>query len=153
MCLNNVGLENMSASDGLFLVSYCNNSKRHAILSDDGRVGVLYLHAPSADPNRTGQAVASAYAYNRISLIPLSEVQSYRPDAPPIADGYGSDQAVIQHPEQIEWEFLWSDAGDSVLLTRSGEPWCIASCSSKHGHTKAVRVEGPWGKPWDARLE
>ncbi len=138
--------------ENLFITSYNEISKMHAVLSDEGEVAFLYLHAPSDNPSQTGELLATVIAYNRVEPIDIKDVQSYRPAPPPIAQGYGSEMAVIKIPNEIEWSFMWSDNGDSVLLYKNELPWCLVNECDKKGYSKAIKMSGPWGEPWDDKL-
>jgi hypothetical protein len=132
-----------------FLVCvYSADSHRHAILADDGVTGILYLHAPSDDAAKTGEVEATCFAYNRVDPIETKEVQSYRPNPPPIAKGYASDDAVCRRPESHKWKLTFSLDGTAVLLKRDGKPWAMVSVGVPQGYSKAIEAPGPWGSPW-----
>jgi hypothetical protein len=135
--------------DDTFLVcAYSEDSHRHAMLADDGFTGILYLHAPSDDPARAGEVEASCFAYNRIDPIDVKEVQRYRPNPPPIAKGYASNDAVCRNPSSHKWLLAFSLDGASAALTRDGEPWAMVSLDARRGFSKAIQAQGPWGSPW-----
>jgi hypothetical protein len=139
--------------DDDFLVwSYSEDSCRHAILADDGLTGILYLHGPSDNPQKTGPVEATCFAYNRIDPIEPEAVQSYRPKPPPIAKGYASKDAVCSQPTSHTWDLLFSSEGTAVLLMRDGEPWAIAALGARRGISKAIQSSGPWGNPWSAEF-
>jgi hypothetical protein len=134
--------------DTFIVTSYSAASRRHAILADDGRTGILYLHAPSDDPGRTAAVEATSFAFNRIDPIDVEDVPNYRPGPPPIAKGYASPDAICREPGGHEWQLLWSADGESVALLRDGVPWAVASVAERRGFSKAIQVAGPWGRPW-----
>jgi hypothetical protein len=123
--------------------SYSEDSHRHAILVDDGLTGILYLHAPSDDPEKTGEVEAACFAYNRIQPIEIRDVQTYRPNPPPIAEGYASKDVVCGSPESHEWVLMWSLTGEDVALTRDGNAWAIVTLHERRGFSRAVQVQGP----------
>ena len=122
-----------------------------AVLEDDGRVAVFYLHDSTDDDDRPGAVVADVFAYNRVELIPVSDVQAYRPGPPPIAEGFGGPLAVCARPEMYEWSVSWSDDGHEAVLHRDGEPWCSVSIRDRRGRSRAIATSGPWGEPWSAK--
>lgn len=132
--------------------SYSEESRRHAILADNGQTGILYLHAPSDDPETTGEVEATCFAYNRIDPIETKDVQRYRPNPPPIAKGYASKAAVCREPKTHTWHLIWSLSGDGVLLMRDDTAWAIASTDDRRGCSKAIQSAGPWGNPWSEKL-
>jgi hypothetical protein len=131
--------------------SYSEDSHRDAILADDGRTGILYLHGPTDAPEHTGQVEASCFAFNRVEPIEPSDVRRYRPGPPPIAQGYASNVAVCRWPMADAWELLWSLDGEAVVLVRNGEPWAIASLAQRTGLSRAIETPGPWGHPWSVK--
>jgi hypothetical protein len=137
--------------DDEFLVcAYSEDSHRHAILADDGVTGILYLHAPSDDAAKTGEVEATCFAYNRVEPIDIKEVQSYRPNPPPIAKGYASKDSVCRMPESHKWNLKFSLDGTAVLLIRDGKPWAMVSLDAPRGFSKAIKAPGPWGSPWSS---
>jgi hypothetical protein len=134
--------------DDFLVCSYSEDSHRHAILADYGMTGILYLHAPSDDPGRTGEVEATCFAYNRVDPIETKDVQRYRPNPPPIAKGYASKDAVCQKPRSHTWKLNFSMDGTAVLLMRDGKPWAIVSIDNPQGFSKAIHAAGPWGSPW-----
>lgn len=135
--------------DDEFLVSaHSEHSHRHAMLVDDGITGILYLHAPSDDAEKTGEVEATCFAYNRVDPIDPKEVQRYRPGPPPIARGYASKDAVCRKPESHNWNLRVSPDGTAVLLIRDGKPWAMVSLDEPRGFSKAIEAPGPWGNPW-----
>lgn len=127
---------------------YSVDSGRHAILADDGVIGVLYLHAPSTDPTKTGGVEGAGFAFNRKPPVGLGEVAGFQPGPPPIAKGSASPEAVCVEPMGHRWRLKFSADGSAVLLTRDAEPWVVVSLATPRGFSRAVAKPGPWGKPW-----
>ena len=138
--------------DDFLVCSYSEDSHRHAILADGGVTGILYLHAPSDDPAKTGEVEATCFAYNRVDPIDTKDVQSYRPNPPPIAKGYASPDAVCRRSESHKWELIFSADGTAVLLMRDGKPWAMVSLDAPRGCSKAIEAPGPWGNPWSNEM-
>jgi hypothetical protein len=136
----------------LLLCVYSDDSHRHAILADDGVIGILSLHAPSDDAAKMGDVEATCFAYNRVEPIDTSEVQRYRPNPPPIAKGYASRDAVCRNPESHQWNLEFSPDGTAVLLMKDGKPWAMVSLDAPRGYSKAIEAPGPWGSPWSDEL-
>ncbi len=137
--------------DEEFLVcEYSESSRRHAMLADDGVTGILYLHASSDDPAKTGAVEATCFAYNRVDPIDTKDVQSYRPNPPPIAKAYASKDAVCRMPESHKWNLMFSLDGTAVLLFKDGKPWAMVSLDVPRGFSKAIEAPGPWGSPWSS---
>ena len=136
------------AESNFLVCSYSEDRHRHAIRADDGRTGILYLHAPSDDPEQTGRVEATCFAFNRVDRIKPSDVTRYRPEPPPIAQGYASNVAVCRWPMADAWEMVWSLDGETVVLLRNSKPWAIVSLAQPKGLSRAVETSGPWGHPW-----
>ncbi len=134
--------------DQNLVCGYSEVSHRHAMLVDDGFTGILYLHEPSDDAEKTGEIEATCFAYNRVDPIDPKEVQRYRPSPPPIARGYASKHAVCRTPESHDWNMKFSSDGTAVLLLRDGKPWAMVSLDEPRGFSEAIGASGPWGNPW-----
>src|SRR6516162_7041945 len=106
--------------DNVLVCSSSEGGRRHAILADDGLTGILYLHAPTDNPDKTAEIEATCFAFNRIQPIETKDVQSYRPNPPPIAKGYASKNAVCPKPKSHEWVIVWSLDGQAAVLMRDG---------------------------------
>lgn len=134
----------------LFLHSYSAASGLHAVLEDNGTVGVLYLHLQSPTPGKLGAVCADVFAYNRVDFIDPLAVPQFRGGPPPIARGYGDSGAIITDPEHYSWDITWSPDGDRAILLRDGAAWCSVSKTRRGGRSKALVASGPWGDPWGA---
>jgi len=135
----------------LFITSYNEATKRHAVLQDDGLTAWLFLHRPSDDRRHTAAVERACFIYNRKAAISAGDVKKYRPKPPPIAKGYATEFAVTEDPFHYRWILEWSKSGEAVLLTRDGQPWCVVEVNgtSNYGYCKSIKAEGPWGSPWD----
>lgn len=134
------------AAGGLFLQSQHHQSRRYAILEDDGRMAYLYL-------TERGQRVPvrDAVVYTRAPLARAQDWASVRRGAPPeLSLDIASPSAVVPFPKASEFSFRWAPDGESVALLRKGAPVAMASMRHKLGHSRAVYVPSPLAKPWDA---
>jgi len=134
----------------LFIASYHEATKRHAVLEDDGLTAWLYLHGPSDDPKRTAAVERACFVYNRKAPIDPRDVGRYRPKPPPIAKNCSNRTALTEDPAAHRWAIEWSTGGEAVLLRRDGQPWCLVEVNgaNRRGNCKGIEVEGPWGSPW-----
>lgn len=128
--------------------SYNDVSRRHAILSCDRNSAWLYLHEPTNDPSQIQAVDSSGCAFNLIDPIQKSEIQRFRPSPPPIVDSFASEHAVCENVDATTWSITWSTDGLSVVVFRDDQPWCFMTPENKHGYSRAISAEGPWGKPW-----
>lgn len=139
--------------DRSLVCEYSEVSHRHAMLIDDGLTGIVYLHKPGDDPEKTGEVDATCFAYNRVDPIDPKEIQRYRPGPPPIARGYASKEAVCKKPESHVWNLKLSSEGTAALLSRDGKPWAMVSLDEPRGFSRAIDVLGPWGNPWSVDVD
>jgi hypothetical protein len=140
----------MTEEDDLLFISETNTvSGLSFVFEDDGDTGWLYLlewesQMPTGD----------CWVYNRIPPIPVEAVSDYpnRGMAPPVAEGYAGDQAVIIDPVQDDFQWKWSADGKSIVLFRLSSPLCCIVSGNKRGYSKLLLHEGPWGNPWDQAI-
>lgn len=135
--------ENESPEDRLFLESSHRDSRRLAIVEDNGVSAWLYL-----TESGTRRPAADAWVYNRIAAPPTKEIASYRGGPPPAAIGYASDSALCASPHLHEWSFIWSDNGDCVALTKDGDPVAFIVSAPKASYSRELIKDGPWGRRW-----
>lgn len=136
----------MSNQD-LFLESQHPVSRRFAVLEDDSSSVWLYLME-----QETRRPVADAWVYNRIPAPPTNAISSYRGGPPPAAIGYASDAALCESPADHEWAFVWSGDGESVAIARDGIAVAAILAGQKHGYSRELIKNGPWGSTWSEEL-
>jgi hypothetical protein len=130
------------AESNFLVCSYSEDSHRHAILADDGRTGILYLHAPSDDPEHTGRVEASCFAFNRVDPIEPSDVTRYRPEPPPIAQGYASNVAVCRWLMRGKWSGHRTARRSFSCGTASHGPLCHSRSRRGSAGRSKRRVPG-----------
>ena len=127
-----------------FLSEQHETSGRYAIFEDDGASAWLYITEPG-----TTQPVADAWVYNRVAAPTMEEVQSYRDQPPPAAQGFISDAARCDNPEQHEWSFLWSDDGEAVAILRDDLAMACILLDQSVSYSRNLVQTGPWGGEWN----
>ena len=130
------------------LDSYNDFSQRHGFLNCDQNSAWLYLHKSSGDPTRSAPVESTGFVINLIPPIKKSEVEGFRPSPPPIVDSFASDLAVCNNLGDYTWAIAWSIDGQSIAVHRNREPWCFITPDNPYGYSRAISVDGPWGKPW-----
>jgi hypothetical protein len=134
------------AGPGLFLQSQHHQSRRYAILEDDGRIAYLYL-----TERGERMPVRDAVVYTRAPLAKAQDWDRVKRGAPPeLSLDIASPSAVVPFPKASEFSFRWAADGESVAILRKGSPVAMASIRYKLGHSKAVFVPSPLANPWDA---
>lgn len=134
-----------AGDDGLFLQSQHHQSRRSAILEDDGRTAYLYL---TDRGKRT--PVRAAVVYTRAPLAPAQDWSKVKDGAPPeLSLDIASPSAVVPFPRAPEFSFRWSADGESVALLRKDVPVALVSSHQKLGYSKAVNVPSALANPWD----
>ena len=84
----------------------------------------------------------------------LSEFKSsYKGEgAPPLVVEYSTDNAVIADISCDRLEILWLTDGVSPLAVLDNAPFSLIIKGQNKGYSKAIKVDGPWGHPWDNDL-
>ncbi len=136
-------VNDVPSNTGFFMDAQHPLSQRHAILHDDGTSAWLYLTKPN-----TEKPSADAWVHNRVPAISKEEVKAYRGGPPPAAIGYASDTAICESPENHEWEFIWAGDGNSVAITKDGEPVACIIGDPKGSYSRELVKDGPWGSVW-----
>jgi hypothetical protein len=131
----------------LFLKERNPASGRHAVLEDDGTCAWLYLTEPNGN-----RPVADVWVYNRVPAPRMEQVASYRPSPPPAAIDYVSEAACLASPLKHRWHFLWSRSGDAVVLFRDDEARAFLLARQKHGYSRLLERDGPWGLSWSNQV-
>lgn len=133
-------------ADQIFLSSENAVSGRTAILEDDGQVAYLYLTAPSS-----AKIERDVILYMRIQ--PITEVEWKKimatTSTPRLTIKIASTTAVIEDPAEHEFEFCWSQDGNSVAALRHGMPLGFTSATERLGYSKAVAVTSPFASFWE----
>jgi len=135
------------SDETLFLENEHPTSRRLAVLEDDGTSVWLYVTEPNSR-----KPTADAWVYNRIAAPPASAIESYRGGPPPAVQGYASDSALCGDPIAHRWSFIWSSDGESVAVAKDGEPAAFIVVGNKHGYSRELVKDGPWGHPWSNEL-
>jgi hypothetical protein len=135
-----IEIPNVRSPDvGPFISDQHPQSRRHAILEDDGRTGWLYLTAP--DELRP---IADVWVYNRAS--PADHVdRTDRSRPPPIVKRFAGSGAVVREPERSGWHLRWSVDGETVALERDGAVAALITSGRKRGYSANVLSDSPWG--------
>ncbi|MEO0538705.1 MAG: hypothetical protein AAF215_33210 [Cyanobacteria bacterium P01_A01_bin.123] len=128
---------------GIFTDSHHAASHRFAIFEDDGTSAWLYLTEPN-----TQKPTAAAWVYNRIAAPPAKDIQTYRGGSPPAAIGYASVTALCQSPHTHKWKIIWADDGNSVAITKDGNPVACIISVPKASYSRELIKDGPWGHMW-----
>ena len=94
-------------------------------------------------------ANCSGFLWGTNNPVPETEVPEFNGN-PPISIKYASKEAIFENSRSKESiKFHWSDDGKAVLILIDNNPFCILDGSEKSCFTKAVRLPGPYGLPWN----
>jgi hypothetical protein len=135
-----------------FLIhAYNATSRRNAIFAEESTSAWLYLTEPGENALARMPIAGDAFVHNRVKA-PLAgdDLRRYAPDPPPATKEYlvEADQATCEHASLHEWEFIWSDDGESVAVMRNKLPIAMIVSGSKRGYSRNLQNDGPWGLPW-----
>ena len=130
---------------------YNATSKRRAIFAEETTSAWLYLTRPD-DVEVDGTAIAGdAFVHNRVQAPMAGEdLRQYAPDPPPATEDHiaASDRALCENAHQHNWDFLWSDDGQSVTILRDELPMAMIISGCERGYSRNLQKHGPWGSPW-----
>jgi hypothetical protein len=143
----NCGVSRRNMADTPFLSETHALSKRCAVFEDDGVVAYLYLSQPGSQT-----IVADAWVYNRVDAPDPADVNSYRPDPPPAAQGFAGERAQVSQPFARRWSFCWSADGHSVAICADGTPLAFIRAARRPGFSRNLNQTGPWGEPWSEEI-
>jgi hypothetical protein len=130
----------------IMIESFNEQSNRIAVFEDDGNTAYLYLLSEGGI-----DIEKMAIVYSRIEPVLTVDKERMNAGLPPkISKRYASDEAFIALPEEEKIEFKWSADGHSVAILYDGKERCFVSKNSElFGYSKAVKKDGPYGKPWN----
>ena len=131
--------------DHLLLTEQHRDTKRYAILANEGDSVWLYLTAPG-----DARIVADVWVANVIEAPQAMDLEPYRSQSrpPPAPADVVGEGAQIEAPGSVDWKFLWMEDGEGIQVILNGSPRAALLASAKRGLCRAVAVEGPWGAPW-----
>lgn len=131
----------------VFLSSQHPQSKRWAILEDDGTSAWFYITAPDSE-----KPVADCFVYNRIPPIEPEKLQDYLNGPPPVTTRYAGPAAYQPNPKQEQFEIAWAGGGESAAVLMDGKPIAFILQGQNHGYSSNLTAEGPFGHPWNQKL-
>jgi hypothetical protein len=127
------------------------HSRRTAIMADEGDAVWLYLTHPDEL-----HIAADCWLLNRAAALPSdvlrSRFEEYRsqalpPPAPAEAVGPGSLRTGAL--EAADVALTWSQDGEAVAAWIDGQPVGFIGPGERRGHSRHLRLPGPWGADWD----
>ena len=131
----------------LFLSAQHSQSKRWAILEDDGTSAWFYITAPDSE-----EPVADGFVYNRIPPIAPEKLQDYLNGPPPVTTQYAGPAAYQPHPKQEQFEIIWADDGESAAVLMDGSAIVFIIQGQNHGYSRNLAADGPFGHTWNQKL-
>lgn len=139
--------ENMN--EEIYIESQSPNNNYYCIVEGDGKTVWMYLHDV-----KNKCVIAESPICSLIELMDLSEFkETYQgKGAPPLVRGYSNDNSVISDITNDRMEILWHTDGVSPLALVDNVPFSMIIKGEKKGYSKAIKVDGPWGHPWDNEL-
>jgi hypothetical protein len=136
-------------SEDIFIESQSPNARYYCIIESDQNSVWMYLHDA-----KNKSVIADSPICSLTRLMSLSEFKSsYKGEvAPPLVVDYSTDNAVIADISSDRLEILWLTDGVSPLAVLDNAPFSLIIKGQKKGYSKAIKVDGPWGHPWDNDL-
>lgn len=129
-----------------FMYVYNEQSGRTATLYEEPFVAYLYLSKP-----HTPEFLYGTIAYMLIEPPNEEDIEASLTFAQPVllSKKYCSDIAVLRAPERSDFDFQWSQDGESVALLYNNTPIVMASGHDDKGYSKAVARVFAYAHPWD----
>ena len=119
-------------------------SRRTATVEETGSCAWLYLSKPDST-----EIEKDVWLYNRIPAPSRDEIPKYRWEAPPAAKDYIFEPGTMGVPREQNFEFRWSDDGEAVAVWIFAELHAFILPESKHGYSRLLQTDCPWGHPID----
>ncbi|WP_420589495.1 hypothetical protein [Bacterioplanoides sp.] len=133
-------------AEGLFLHSYNENSKRFAILDEQGDVAFLYLSEIGKQrPERDSVAYMLTEPQKGIDWQLLANEGL----PPQISKELASKSAVISLTKESDLSFHWSNDGHAVALLYKKDPITFVTINDKLGYSKAVIKDIGLANAWN----
>ena len=116
------------------------NSKsgRTATVEESDTCAWMYL----SKPNST-EIEKDVWLYNRIPAPSRDEIPNYRGEAPPAAKDFIFEPGTMGSPKEENFEFRWSDDGESVAIWLFAELHAFILPDSKHGYSRLLKMDCP----------
>ncbi len=136
------------ANGEMFIEAQNKTSGRSAILEENGSSAWLYL------TRDTGRGVEKdAFVFSPIPPAKELNKASIKAGNPPVlVEAIASATAVIDSPQEQDFELVWSKNGESIAVLYEGAPISMIVESEKRGFSKALVKSSPFGHPWDQDL-
>lgn len=136
-------------SEGIFIHSHNSISDRFAILDEQSESAVLYLSEKGSQ-----KPLKDAFAYMRITPIDIDSWKDrMKAGEPPVLHKeLASEQAFIPRTKESDFDFVWSDDGDSISLLYFRKPIVFISMSEEYGFSKSVVKDSPIVNQWNEEL-
>jgi hypothetical protein len=128
--------------EDLFLSEQHQHSRRWAIVEDDGVTAWLYLTEPDST-----RPVAHCWLYNRVHAP--EGIAFNRGETPVVPAQYVVSTSPSVAPSAASVRFRWAPRGDGVAVLFGQELIGYISELGGPGHSKNIKVPGPFGVPLD----
>ncbi len=136
----------MDEADDLFLEDQHPDSRRYAIFETNDNGGWLYLTAPDE-----GRPEADALVFSSGYLCTIEEAQQAAEsgEAPPLAEPFASDEAILELANPDALALAWSEDGESIAVLYGERPLAMIVDGPRRSYSRAIGLKGPYGLPWD----
>jgi len=130
----------------IFIQSASPDNNYICIIESDDKTVWMYLH----DANDKC-LIADSPVCSKIELMELKKFkEQYKgKGAPPLVQEYSTDCAVAQDINEHRLDILWHVDSKSVIAALDDNPFSMIVVGEKKGYSKALKVNGPWGQPWN----
>ncbi len=119
-------------------------SKRWAVFEEDDNAGWLYL----TEVNQT-KPIANCWIYNKVKAPIFSEIEKYRPEAPPASIEFVDVNYLRLDVNEADVSFKWSNDGNSVAVSIQDTPMGFIIFGEKRGYSRNLIKKCDWGNVFD----
>lgn len=131
----------------IFLSLQHAHSKLWAIFEDNGMSAWLYVAEPEGY-----NIISDCFVYNRVDPINYSEISTFINSQPPISKDYATPFSKISEITSDKIKLLWNDSGNSTCVVINEVPYSFIVIGEKHGYSKSISKDGPFGRRWNENL-
>lgn len=120
------------------------DTKRWAVFEDYGASAWLTVTTPD-EPRPVGDC----FVYNCHPPEDTIPASWNRSGPPPITTRFASPGACRPNISAKRVRLTWTGIGHAALVLIDGEPVAFLVVGERHGYSRGIAVDGPYGRPWD----
>jgi hypothetical protein len=119
-------------------------TSRWAVFEDDGTSAWLTVTEPAVP-----KPVGDCFVYNCHPPAASLPNPPDRTRPPPITTRFASGTAHRPGVTEDRVRLAWTGTGSAAVVLLDGVPVAFLVVGEKHGYSRGIAVDGPYGHPWD----